>query len=76
MFGTHLPELVNLSSFAIMGCKVVPDSGEAPETAVVTVEVRHAAQQPAAFEFQLRRKRVGPRKGAWTTWAVLRAGEP
>lgn len=73
MFLTRLPELVNLSSFAITASSVLPESGEGPETAVVRVEVQHAQQAAAAFEFQLRRKRVGPRKGAWTTWALLRA---
>jgi len=75
MFGTRLPELVNLSSFTITGSRVVPESGAGPETAIVRVEVQHGQQQPAAFEFQLRRKRVGPRKGAWTTWMLLKEGQ-
>ncbi|PRW57055.1 guanylyl and adenylyl cyclase family member [Chlorella sorokiniana] len=75
MFGTRLPELVNLSSFTIVGSRLDPESAAGPETAIVRVEVQHAQQAAAAFEFQLRRRRVGPRKGAWTTWMLRREGQ-
>ena len=75
MFGTRLPELVNLSSFTIVGSRLDPESADGPETAIVRVEVQHAQQAAAGFEFHLRRKRVGPRKGAWTTWMLLREGQ-
>lgn len=72
MFNTRLGELLNARSFTIGSTTALP--GE-PETVAVRVEVQgpQPAAPPAAFEFQLRRKLVGPRKGAWTVHSLTRA---
>lgn len=69
LFGTKLGPLVNLRSFSIHGTRQLDD-----ETTVVTVEVQPTTSpQPAAYEFHLRRKLFGPRKGSWTTWMLVAA---
>lgn len=66
--------LVNNRSYAITGTRTVPATDDAPETAVVSVEVVGPhAPDTFAYDFHLRRKRVGPRKGSWTTWMLLPA---
>lgn len=70
-----LGELVNLRSFTIGAAQLVPAAGDEPETAVVRAQVQGVAGAPAEFEFRLRRKLIGPRKGAWTVHSLMRADD-
>lgn len=73
MFVTRLGALVGHGGYSLAGAPRQADE----ETVVVTAEVQPSAGAGAAapqrFDFHLRRKRVGPRKGAWTTWMLVAA---
>lgn len=84
MFSNRLPELINNQGFEV--CSVEEQEGDdaAPPTAVVIVAVQPAAGkqqqqqgegQLQRFEFQLRRKTVGARKGSLMTFMVRRVQE-
>lgn len=73
MFVTKLGALVNHRGHSLVGGA---RPGADADTLVVTAEVLPAtAPAPQRFDFHLRRKRVGPRKGAWTTHMLVAADE-
>lgn len=70
MFSTRLAGLVNNQGFQITG--VEEHEGADGSSTVVTVQVQAvAAKQPQVYQWQLRRKNVGARKGCLMTWMVL-----
>ncbi|PSC72079.1 glucuronoxylan 4-O-methyltransferase 1-like [Micractinium conductrix] len=79
MFANKLPELVNLQSYDILGnAQELPATDDSPPTWVVRARVvggAGVAQPSAEFEFQLRRKTVGARKGALMTHMIRRVAQ-
>ncbi|KAL4452470.1 hypothetical protein ABPG75_008132 [Micractinium tetrahymenae] len=73
MFANRLGELINCEAFSVEGAEERPASDGAPPTAVVTAAVTPArGGEPRRFEFHLRRKAVGARKGSLMTYMVRR----
>lgn len=73
MFANRLGQLINCAAFAVEGVEERPASDGAPPTTVVTAAVTPAqGGEPCRFEFHLRRKGVGARKGSLMTYMVRR----
>lgn len=73
IFQTRLPELVNHRSYRVLSSEARKSDNDMEHISIIVVEVEGAVPgQRACFEFHLRRKAMGPRKGALMTHAVLR----
>lgn len=76
MFANRLGQLINCEAFALEGAEERPASDDVPPTAVVTAAVTPAqGGGPCRFEFHLRRKGVGARKGSLMTFMIRRLEE-
>lgn len=73
MFANRLGQLINCQAFAVEGTRELPASDGVPATAVVVAAVTPAqGGEPSRFEYCLRRKTVGARKGSLMTYMVRR----
>ncbi len=73
MFANRLGQLINCQAFAVEGTRELPAGDGGPMTAVVVAAVTPAqGGEPSRFEFCLRPKTVGARKGSLMTYMVRR----
>lgn len=71
---SRLGDLVGSRGYEITGTRQQHGGDGEPESVVVTARVQGSVSGTAAlYEFTLRRKLVGPRKGAWTTYSLVAA---
>ena len=71
LFQTRLPELMDLSSYEVEGVEDGDDAEDKPYVVSVVVKDSSGGKE-ARFKFHLKRKRVGPRKGALATAMIER----
>jgi len=73
-FQTQLSDLVNLRSYCVVGIREEDGGGTGDHTWIVEVSVLSGPDnQEQKFEFHLRKKNVGARKGALMTAMILRS---